>query len=115
MTTYALSVKLKAKPGKENDVAEFLRQAQPLVKEESGTAAWFAVKLGPQDFAIFDAFHDEAARDAHLNGKVAAALMAKASELFAEPPVIMKADVLASKLPVIDHTHAAAEPQKLAS
>ena len=76
MTTFSLFVKMKAKPGKEKDVEDFLRQAQSLVKEEPGTAAWFAIKFGPQEFGIFDAFHDEDARNAHLNGKVAAALIA---------------------------------------
>jgi quinol monooxygenase YgiN len=69
------------------------------VEQEPATAAWFALKLGPSAFGIFDAFGDEAGRDAHLNGKVAAALMAKAGELLASPPSINKVDVLAAKLP----------------
>ena len=77
----------------------FLRSALPLVNEEPGTIAWFAVRLGKSSFAIFDAFADEDGRDAHLSGKVAAALMARADELFASPPQINKLDVLASKLP----------------
>jgi len=99
MVKLALYVPLEAKPGKEEDVAAFLRSALPLVNEESGTAAWFAVRLGKSSFAIFDAFADESGRDAHLTGKVAAALMARADELFATPPQIDKLDVLASKLP----------------
>jgi quinol monooxygenase YgiN len=99
MVKLALYVPLEAKPGKEEDVAAFLRAALPLVNEETGTIAWFAVRLGKSSFAIFDAFADESGRDAHLTGKVAAALMARADELFATPPQINKLDVLASKLP----------------
>ena len=99
MPKYALYVPLEAKPGKEQAVADFLRAGLPLVQAEAGTVAWFGVQTGPSSFAIFDAFPDEKGRDAHLNGKVAAALMAKAGELFATPPQINKLDVLASKLP----------------
>ena len=95
----ALYVRLEAKPGKEEAVAEFLRQGKALVEAEPATIAWFGVRLGPSTFAIFDAFPDEAGRQAHLAGKVAAALMAKAGDLLAQPPTIRKADVLASKLP----------------
>ncbi|SFK38888.1 putative quinol monooxygenase [Methylocapsa palsarum] len=94
-----LYVLLEAKPGKEEEVAEFLRQGKELVEAEPGTIAWFGIRLGPTTFAIFDAFPDEAGRQAHLTGKVAAALMAKAPDLLAAPPKIQKADVLASKLP----------------
>jgi quinol monooxygenase YgiN len=99
MTTKALFVKLEAKPGKENEVAKFLRDGQGLVQQEPATTAWFGIQLGPTTFAIFDAFPDEAGRDAHLSGKVAKALMEKAPELLAEPPKIEKADVLADRLP----------------
>jgi len=95
----ALYVRLEAKPGKEEAVAEFLRQGKALAEAEPATIAWFGVRLGPSTFAIFDAFPDEAGRQAHLAGKVAAALMAKAGDLLAQPPAIRKADVLASKLP----------------
>jgi quinol monooxygenase YgiN len=95
----ALFVRLEAKPGKEADVAEFLKGGLPVVEGEPATIAWFGVRLGPSTFAIFDAFPDEAGRQAHLSGKVAAALMAKAGDLLTEPPSIQKADVLASKLP----------------
>ena len=98
MTTKALFVKLEAKPGKENEVAKFLRDAQGLVQQEPATIAWFAIQLGPTTFAIFDTFPDDAGRDAHLSGKVAKALMEKAPELLAEPPKIEKADVLADRL-----------------
>jgi quinol monooxygenase YgiN len=94
-----LYVLLEAKLGKEEEVAEFLRQGKSAVEAEPGTIAWFGVRLGPTTFAIFDAFPDEAGRQAHLTGKVAAALMAKAPDLLAEPPKIQKADVLAAKLP----------------
>jgi quinol monooxygenase YgiN len=99
MVTVALFVRLEAKPGKEADVENFLRGGLPLVQAEPDTTAWFGIRLGPSTFGIFDAFPSEAGRQAHLSGKVAAALMAKASELFAKPPAIEKADVLAAKLP----------------
>src|SRR3984893_4051790 len=95
----ALYVGLEAKPGKEEAVAEFLRQGKALVEAEPATIAWFGVRLGTSTFAIVDAFPEEAGRQAHLAGKVAAALMAKAGDLLAQPPSIHKADVLASKLP----------------
>ncbi|HXX56893.1 MAG TPA: antibiotic biosynthesis monooxygenase [Thermodesulfovibrionales bacterium] len=99
MVKVALFVRLEAKPGKEADVETFLRGGLPIVQEEPATTAWFAIRLGPTTFGIFDAFPDEAGRQAHLSGRVAAALMAKAPELLAQPPVIEKVDVLAAKLP----------------
>ncbi len=99
MITVGLLVRLEAKKGKENEVANFLSGALPIVQSETGTAAWFAIRIGPSTFGIFDVFPDEAGRKAHLAGQVAAALMAKAPELFANPPTIEKVDVLASKLP----------------
>src|SRR6202021_3665510 len=98
MVKVALWVRLEAKPGKEADVEGFLRGGLPLVQAEPATTAWFALPLGPSTFGIFDAFPDEAGRDAHLSGRVAAALMARAGELFAVPPSIGKLDVLAAKL-----------------
>jgi quinol monooxygenase YgiN len=98
MVKVALWVKLKAKQGKEQDVANFLLGGLPLVEAEPKTIAWFALQLGPATFGIFDAFPDEDGRQAHLTGRVAAALMAKAGELLAEPPSIEKVDVLAAKL-----------------
>jgi quinol monooxygenase YgiN len=95
----ALYVRLEAKPGKEQEVADFLRSGLPLVEEEPATVAWFGLQLGPTTFGIFDAFPDEAGRQAHLSGKVAAALMAKAADLFSQPPSIEKVEVLAAKLP----------------
>lgn len=99
MVKKALFVRLEAKPGKENEVARFLQSGLPIVQKEPGTTAWFGIKLGPSTFGIFDAFPDEAGREAHLTGKVAAALMARASELLSQPPSIEKVDVLAAKLP----------------
>jgi quinol monooxygenase YgiN len=99
MTTKALLVPLVAKPGKESEVEEFLRSALPLVEQEPGTTAWFAIRFGPSRFGIFDAFPDEEGRQAHLSGAVAAALMERAGELFAEPPDIQQIDVLTDKLP----------------
>jgi quinol monooxygenase YgiN len=99
MVKVALFVRLEARPGKEKDVENFLKSGLSLVEEEPATTAWFGIRLGPSTFGIFDAFPDEAGRQAHLSGKVAAALMAKASELLAKPPVIEKVDVLAAKLP----------------
>jgi quinol monooxygenase YgiN len=99
MAKYSLYVNLEAKPGKEQEVADFLVSALPLVNQEPETTAWFALKMGPSTFGIFDAFPNEQGRDAHLNGAVAKALMAKASDLFAKPPEIHKVDVLADKLP----------------
>jgi len=99
MVKTALFVRLEAKPGKESEVEDFLRGGLAVVTEEPATIAWFAIRFGPSTFGIFDAFPDEAGRQAHLTGRVAAALMAKASELLAEPPVIGKVEVLAAKLP----------------
>ena len=99
MVNVALLVRLEAKPGKEAEVESFLRSGLPLVEDEPATTAWFGIRLGPSTFGIFDAFPDEAGRQAHLSGRVAAALMAKAADLFAEPPAIEKVDVLAAKLP----------------
>ncbi len=99
MVSLALLARLEAKPGKENEVAEFLRSALPMVEDEPKTTAWFAIRMGPSTFGIFDAFADESGREAHLSGRVAAALMQKAGDLFSQPPTIDKIDVLASKLP----------------
>jgi quinol monooxygenase YgiN len=99
MVTVALAVKLEAKPGKEKDVENFLKSGLGIVQDEPETTAWFAVRFGPSTFGIFDAFPSDAGRQAHLNGRVAAALMEKASDLLAKPPEIEKVDVLAAKLP----------------
>ena len=99
MVSLALFVRLEAKPGKEAEIETFLRAGLSMVQEEPATTVWFAIRLGPSTYGIFDAFPDESGRQAHLTGQVAAALMAKAPELLAQPPLIEKADVLASKLP----------------
>src|SRR5512135_635576 len=99
MVKVALFVRLEAKPGKEAEVENFLRGGLAIVEGEPATTAWFAIRTGPSTFGIFDAFPNEAGRQAHLSGRVAAALMAKASELLAQPPSIEKVDVLAAKLP----------------
>lgn len=99
MLSVGLFVRLEAKPGKEEDVAAFLKQGLHLANQETTTPLWFALRLGPTTFAIFDAFDDETGRQAHLNGPIAAALMANAPALLATPPVIEKVDVLGVKLP----------------
>ena len=99
MVKVALWVQLDAKPGKEKDVEDFLMSGLALVQNEPDTTAWFGLRLGPSTFGIFDAFPNEAGRSAHLSGQVAAALMSKASELFAKPPTIVNVEVLAAKLP----------------
>ncbi len=101
MSKFALYVPLKAKAGKEKEVADFLRSAVPLVNAEPGTRSWFAIQEGPGSFAIFDTFDDEAGREAHLKGKVAEALMAKvkAGDMFEKTPDIHKIEILADKLP----------------
>jgi len=99
MVKVALLVRLVAKPGKEKEVEDFLKSGLSLVQQEPATTAWFGIRLGPSTFGIFDAFPDEAGRQAHLSGQVAAALMAKAPELLSEAPVIEHIDVLAAKLP----------------
>jgi quinol monooxygenase YgiN len=99
MVNVALLVRLEAKAGKEAEVAAFLRGGLAIVEEEPATIAWFAIQLGPSTFGIFDAFPDAAGRQAHLAGRVAAALMAKAADLLSQPPSIEMVDVLAAKLP----------------
>jgi quinol monooxygenase YgiN len=97
--TVGLWVRMEAKPGQEAAAASFLEQAQPVVDEEPGTIAWFAVRLSESEFAIFDVFPHENARADHLGGDVAAALMREAPQLFVEMPTIERIDVLAAKLP----------------
>ena len=98
MIKVGLLVRLEAKPGKEDEVEAFLRSGLPLVEAEPATVVWFGLRLDSSTFGIFDAFGDEAGRTAHLQGRVAAALGAKASELLATPPTIERVDVLAAKL-----------------
>jgi quinol monooxygenase YgiN len=103
MVTVGLLVRLAAKPGRELELEQFLRSALPLVENEPGTPAWFALKFGSSSFGIFDAFADETARQEHLAGAVAAALMARAEDLLAAPPDIDYVDTFASKLPLTAH------------
>jgi quinol monooxygenase YgiN len=97
--TVGLLVRLEAKRGKEEDVARLLCDGLSLVLDEPATRAWFAVRIAPATYGIFDAFPDDDGRKAHLAGRLAAALMARASDLLAQPPVIEPVDVLAAKLP----------------
>jgi|SRR6185312_649414 len=98
MVRVALLVRLQAKPGKEAEVARFLEDGLELANQETTTPVWFALKLGPATFGIFDAFADDAGRKAHLAGQIAAALMAKTPELWAQPPQIEQVEVLAAKM-----------------
>lgn len=97
MSKLAIWAQLEAKPGKEKEVEEFLKSAQPLAEREDGTLTWYAIKLGPGKFGIFDTFANENGRNAHLNGEIAKALFAKAADLLAKPPEIAKPEILASK------------------
>jgi quinol monooxygenase YgiN len=99
MLRVGLYVTLQAKPGKENDLAGFLEAGLGMALRETTTPVWFAVRLAPATFAIFDAFSDESGRKAHLDGPIAQALMAKAPDLLAEPPRIERYDVIGAKLP----------------
>ncbi|MHB8597774.1 MAG: putative quinol monooxygenase [Ktedonobacteraceae bacterium] len=97
MVKVGLLVRLEAKPGKEADVENFLRSGLPLAQQEPATITWYAIRLGPSTFGIFDTFPDESGRQAHLNGPIAAALMANASELLSQPPTIETVDILEAK------------------
>jgi quinol monooxygenase YgiN len=97
MVKVALWVRLEAKPGKEAEVEQFLKGGLAIVQEEPKTVDWFAIQMGTSTFGIFDTFDDDSGRQAHLSGRVAAALMAKAPDLLAKPPEINKIDVLAAK------------------
>lgn len=99
MVKYALFVKLDAKPGKEREVEDFLKSGLGIVLQEPATISWYALKLGPSTFGIFDTFVDDSGRQAHLAGRVAEALMAQAPQLLAQAPSIEKIDILAAKLP----------------
>jgi quinol monooxygenase YgiN len=94
----ALFARLEAKPGKESAVQEFLTSAVSLANKEARTTVWFALKLGPSTFGVFDAFADDAGRQAHLQGPIAEALMANAPALFSKPPQIDPIDVIGAKL-----------------
>jgi quinol monooxygenase YgiN len=97
MVKFALLARLEAKPGKEQEVADFIKSALPLAQQEAETISWYALQIGPSTFGIFDTFENEEGRKAHLGGQIAAALMAKAPELLAIAPVIEQVDLLAVK------------------
>lgn len=97
MESLAILAILEAKPGKEAEVEQFLKSALPLAQREAQTVRWYALKLGPSKFGIFDTFADQTGRDAHLSGDIAKALFAKADELLAKPPAIEQPEILAAK------------------
>ena len=97
MGKLAIWAQLEAKPGKEKELEDFLKSAQPLAEGEPGTVTWYAIKMGPGKYGLFDTFNDENGRNAHLNGEIAKALFAKADQLLASAPKIDKPEVLASK------------------
>jgi quinol monooxygenase YgiN len=97
MVKLALLVRLEAKPGKEKELEDLLTSALPLAQNEPGTIHWFALRIGPSTFGIFDSFEKQEGREAHLNGPIAAALVARAPELLSKPPVIEQVDLLAIK------------------
>ena len=97
MVKKALWVELNAKPGKEKELEDFLKSAQPLAEREKDTVSWYAVKMGPANFGIFDTFADDSGRQAHLNGDIAKALMSKGKELLANDPKIHQVEIIAAK------------------
>lgn len=100
MVKYSIWATVNAKPGKEKEVEDFLKSAQALAEQEPGTITWYAVKMGPGSFGIFDTFVDEAGREAHLNGEIAKALFSEeAKALLAKEPQVSKIDVIAAKVP----------------
>ena len=99
MDKFAILAQLEAKPGKEAEVEAFLKSAQPLAVQEAGTTTWYALKIGPSKYGIFDTFADENGRNAHLTGDIAKALFARAEELFAKAPEIDQPEILAAKAP----------------
>ena len=97
MEKFAILARVEAKPGKEKEVFELLQSVLPLIEWEPGTIRWYALQIGPSTFGIFDTFETEQGREAHLNGPIAAALMANASSLLAQDPILEKVDLLAIK------------------
>ena len=98
MVRVGILARLRAKPGKENEVQKLLEGALALAQAEKQMQVWFAIRIGPREFGIFDAFADESGRKAHLSGQIASALMAKAPELLSDPPQLEQVDVLAAKI-----------------
>ena len=97
MSRVSIWAQLEAKPGKENELEAFLKSAQPLAERERETISWYAIKMGPGKYGIFDTFADENGRNAHLNGEIAKALFSKAGDLLAKPPEIAKPEIIAVK------------------
>ena len=97
METLAILANLEAKPGKEQATEDLLKSALPLAQGEAQTVRWYALKLGPSTFGIFDTFAGQPGRDAHLNGQIAKALFAKADELLAKAPDIRQPEIIAVK------------------
>jgi quinol monooxygenase YgiN len=102
MANVALWVQLEAQKGKEGEVETLLRESLSIVNKETGTVSWYALKLGPTSYGIFDTFITNQEREAHLGGKIAKSLAEKAGELFTKPPTIERMDILASKLPELE-------------
>jgi quinol monooxygenase YgiN len=96
---YALQARIEAKPEKAEEVAAFLESALPLAEDEAGTTTWFAYRIDETTFGIFDTFPDEDARQAHVDGEIAAQLFERADELLAAEPEITEMDVLAATHP----------------
>lgn len=107
MPKLAIWAEMEAKPGKEGDVANFLKSAQSMAEREQGTITWYAMRLGPTKFGIFDTFSDEKGRDAHVNGEIAKSLFARSKDLFVKDPEIHKFDLLAAKVPGVAKAHTA--------
>ncbi|MBI1781911.1 MAG: antibiotic biosynthesis monooxygenase [Sphingobacteriales bacterium] len=103
MSNVALYVRLEAKKGKEAEVENFLRNGLRIAENEPSTTSWYAVRMGPSTFGIFDTFPDNNERETHLKGELAKALKAKTNELFSKEPVIEKLDILAAKMPELAH------------
>lgn len=107
MSHLAIWIEMEAKPGKEQEVANFLKSAQSLAEREPGTITWYAMRLGGPKFGIFDTFADEHGREAHINGEIAKQLSNRAKELFAKDPQIHKIDLLGAKVPGAARAHSA--------
>jgi quinol monooxygenase YgiN len=99
MVSVGLLIRLWAKPGQEAAVAQFLEGAVPIVDQETGTSVLFAMRMGPSEFGIFNAFPDDASRQAHISGHAAQALFEQGEALFSQPPSVEPVDIIGTKLP----------------
>ena len=97
MEKFASLARVEAKAWKEKEVLAFLKSALNLAMGEADTIRWYALQLGPSTFGIFDTFETAEGREAHLNGQIAASLMANAAELLTKEPVIEMVDLIAIK------------------